>query len=61
MSALPRDVAVAMYEALLRSDRDALQALTEPEIEIHVTKELPYGGDYFGLPASSTCSRTPSI
>ncbi|GGN58017.1 hypothetical protein GCM10011579_020850 [Streptomyces albiflavescens] len=45
-----RDVAVAMYDALLRSDRDALQTLADPRIEIHVTKELPYGGDYFGLP-----------
>ncbi|WP_433445875.1 nuclear transport factor 2 family protein [Streptomyces sp. CA-142005] len=46
----PRQVAQTMYAALLRSDREALAAITSPDIEIHVTKELPYGGDYSGLP-----------
>jgi ketosteroid isomerase-like protein len=46
----PRKVAEAMYTALLQSDRDALQAITSPDIEIHVTEELAYGGGYEGLP-----------
>jgi ketosteroid isomerase-like protein len=46
----PREVGEAMYTALLKSDREALQAITSPAIEIHVTRELAYGGDYSGLP-----------
>lgn len=43
------EVVHAIYEGLLRSDRDTLQALVSPDIEITVTKELPYGGDYAGI------------
>ncbi|WUM74869.1 hypothetical protein OG485_05715 [Streptomyces sp. NBC_00328] len=45
----PRQVAESMYEALLHSDRATLAAITSPEIRIHVTKALAYGGEYTGL------------
>ncbi|MCD0484058.1 nuclear transport factor 2 family protein [Streptacidiphilus sp. ASG 303] len=45
----PRETVMAMYNGLLTSDREVLQAITHPDIEIHVTEELPYGGDYRGL------------
>ncbi|MEU4097997.1 nuclear transport factor 2 family protein [Streptomyces sp. NPDC026673] len=45
----PREVAEAMYDAMLRSDRDTLTAITSPEIRIRVTDALPYGGTYSGL------------
>nr|WP_168499969.1 nuclear transport factor 2 family protein [Streptomyces sp. RLB1-33]QIY75929.1 nuclear transport factor 2 family protein [Streptomyces sp. RLB1-33] len=46
----PRRVAESMYEALLHSDQEALAAITSPEIRIHVTNDLAYGGEYAGLP-----------
>ncbi|WUD71248.1 nuclear transport factor 2 family protein [Streptomyces sp. NBC_00510] len=45
----PREVAEAMYDAMLRSDRDTLTAIASPEIRIRVTEALPYGGTYSGL------------
>jgi ketosteroid isomerase-like protein len=53
----PKEVAEAMYAALLQSDRDALQAITSPDIEIHVTEELAYGGRYDGLPGFTALFR----
>jgi len=44
----PREVVEAVYEGMLRSDREALQSLIDPSIRIRVTKELAYGGDYQG-------------
>ncbi|MBG7698688.1 nuclear transport factor 2 family protein [Streptomyces sp. MC1] len=46
----PRHVAESLYAALLRSDREALVAIASPDIRIHVTEDLAYGGDYSGLP-----------
>ncbi|MET7431144.1 hypothetical protein ABZT16_19500 [Streptomyces flaveolus] len=46
----PRQVAESLYAALLRSDREALAAIASPDIRIHVTEDLAYGGDYSGLP-----------
>lgn len=45
----PREVAEAMYDAMLRSDRDTLAAIASPEIRIRVTEAVPYGGTYSGL------------
>jgi ketosteroid isomerase-like protein len=45
----PREVAEAMYDAMLRSDRDTLGAIASPGIRIRVTETLPYGGTYSGL------------
>lgn len=45
----PRQVAEAMYAAMLSSDFETLLAITAPKIRIRVTETLPYGGEYFGL------------
>ncbi|OQD52373.1 hypothetical protein BM536_029545 [Streptomyces phaeoluteigriseus] len=44
----PKEVVIAMYEALSRSDQATLQRLTDPQVSIHVPEILPYGGTYVG-------------
>jgi ketosteroid isomerase-like protein len=53
----PREVAEEMYAALRRGDREALAAITSPDVDIQVTKELAYGGDYSGLPGFAALFR----
>ncbi|MFI2299642.1 nuclear transport factor 2 family protein [Actinacidiphila glaucinigra] len=48
-SAAPQEVAEAMYDAMLRSDRDTLAAIASPGIRIRVTDALPGGGADPGL------------
>lgn len=42
------DVIRQVYSALSRGDRDALAALTDPEVVITQTEALPYGGRFVG-------------
>ncbi|MFE0632316.1 nuclear transport factor 2 family protein [Streptomyces sp. NPDC058864] len=48
-SAAPPEVAEAMYDAMLRSDRDTLAAIASPGIRVRVTDALPGGGAVSGL------------
>ncbi|WP_431962309.1 nuclear transport factor 2 family protein [Actinacidiphila sp. bgisy160] len=48
-SAAPQEVAGAMYDAMLRSDRTTLAAIASPGLRIRVTEALPCGGTDPGL------------
>ncbi|MCT9935291.1 nuclear transport factor 2 family protein [Planotetraspora sp. A-T 1434] len=44
----PFDVVHAVYAALNAGDVPALFALTDPEVDIYQSEELPYGGHHHG-------------
>ena len=44
----PTDVIKAVYVALARGDMPTLLALSDPQIEIYQSEQLPYGGHHHG-------------
>ncbi|WP_019927159.1 nuclear transport factor 2 family protein [Nocardia sp. BMG111209] len=45
----PIDIVRRAYTAIALGDTATLTALTHPDIRIHQSAELPYGGDYAGI------------
>ena len=50
MSASRVEVISALYEAFARRDLPKILELVHPEITVTQTPELPWGGDYVGVP-----------